>query len=426
MQDFINSTVIWMDTEAVSVPDEKNCQLILRIKNDSLLISYLQIIDPEQHQCLIPIRNEMTLTLSNNILIFSFHLYSSVIAFSFTNMRDMELIASHCTKSILFCQATPDLFPKENRTFLAQFSSPNIPNGIRLSGERTSLLPITSRATSTKVWHKSVKHQNTQFYIDQIPLRFSFLTWNVASRKASNEVLSDLIKVFHVPAALNDLIFIAFEEIDMSMKSVVTGSTNATGKWYDSLISAQAQESDRYELLAYGSLGGVFGAILVRKSIKARIPIKVHPISTIKLGAAGMLCNKGALLIPLTIAEMNMMAIFAHLAPHDPNWDQRDEQFHEIIQRVSEIEAQTSIHFDYVSLMGDLNYRISDTTYADTLKAINEHRTAELFEKDQLRISMQRDKDRIGQFHEPLIKFNPSYKDDKRSDVYDTSSKKRI
>jgi len=88
--------------------------------------------------------------------------------------------------------------------------------------------------------------------------------------------------------------------------------------------------------------------------------------------------------------------------------------------------GQTSLldHFDCVIWAGDLNYRVSLTRQAaDEYLERGEH--LELLKYDQLSLAMHQ-KDAFLGFAEAPINFQPTYKYDRNSDIFDTSPKQRV
>lgn len=80
--------------------------------------------------------------------------------------------------------------------------------------------------------------------------------------------------------------------------------------------------------------------------------------------------------------------------------------------------------FDHVIWGGDLNFRIHGSR--DIVEALLQHnRYTALKDNDQLSLLLQFDKAFAG-FEEGPLTFYPTYKFDKNSDVYDTSSKRRV
>jgi hypothetical protein len=249
-----------------------------------------------------------------------------------------------------------------------------------------------------------------------MPLKCSFLTWNVASREPSNDLILDLARSFRVPASPVDVLIVGLEEIDMSFKSVVTGNSSNSDRWTEFLSMAKTLISDgQFDVVASHSMGGVYCAALIRQPI---IPLlRDVEIWATKLGANGMLANKAAVMFRCTIGEASLASIACHLSPHDQNWEQRNGQWHELV-------SQLDGNIDYIIFMGDLNYRI-DMTYEKCINLINSRNLAELIASDQLQRTRQTDPI-IGTFMEAPIRFNPTFKFDKNSDVYDTSAKRRV
>lgn len=80
--------------------------------------------------------------------------------------------------------------------------------------------------------------------------------------------------------------------------------------------------------------------------------------------------------------------------------------------------------FDHVIWGGDLNFRIHGSR--DIVEALLQHnRYSALKDNDQLSLLLQFEKAFAG-FEEGPLTFHPSYKFDKHSDMYDTSSKQRV
>jgi hypothetical protein len=202
----------------------------------------------------------------------------------------------------------------------------------------------------------------------------------------------------------------------MSFKSVVTGNSSSAERWTELLGMAKAAVGDaQFDLVASCSMGGVYCAALVRQQV---VPLlKRHEIWSTKLGANGMLANKAAVVFECTIGETSFASIVCHLSPHDQNWEQRNSQWHELVGNMSD-------NLDYFMFMGNLNYRIG-LSYEKCIELIRDRGLAELVAHDQRQITRQSDPI-IGRFYEAPIYFNPTFKFDKNSDVYDTSAKHRV
>lgn len=417
----IQNTKLWFKVDAFFSHNNKPVQLRVHICDDSISHSFLVIEDFPGSQCFIPITSELSpsFSIADKLFSLQFARYCNItLCFKFNELIDIEQMVSHFGKSSLLINPVDDVFMAENLAFLRRVK-PNEPTKlipqIDTMDAMTGLLPITSNAPARDLWEKCVRSRNSHFYIKEVPMCFNFMTWNVASNEATNDVIDDLVKVFRVPSGQADVVVIALEEIDMSFKSVVTGNSINAERWTEYIRKAQAMAgNDSYDIAAYDSMGGVYCCALVRKNLNP--PIKESFIQTKKLGANGMLANKAAVFFRWNIGETSLVAICCHLAAHDQNWEQRNSQWHEIVEDMKDI--------DYIIFMGDLNYRIA-MTYEECIEKIGTKSYEELYEKDQLHMTQITDKI-IGSFKEPEIRFNPTFKFDINSDQYDTSPKHRV
>jgi hypothetical protein len=125
-------------------------------------------------------------------------------------------------------------------------------------GGVTALSPVVVNAAARETWEARIRESNTQFYVKEIPLRISFLTWNVASREPPKELVLDLAKAFRMPSSAVDIVVIGLEETDMSFKSVVTGNSSSAERWTELLGTAKMAVGDaQFDLVASCSMGGV-------------------------------------------------------------------------------------------------------------------------------------------------------------------------
>jgi endonuclease/exonuclease/phosphatase family metal-dependent hydrolase len=419
----IAATKDWIKGAAFLLPSNKPFKLQVRLLTPSLCDSYLVLEETPQSVCFIPITADIVVAFSIQELTLTlrFTKYENVLlSFRLERVRTLELFVSHLGKSSVLFNATPDKFHRENLAFLRRIKPLDMPKFDPLApGDLAAvslLSPVTTSLLARELWETCIRDMNSQFYVKEAPLRFSFLTWNVGNHDPTNDLVVDLAKCFRVPAAPVDMVLIALEEIDMSFKSIMTGSSAACERWTDILTIAKTLIGNaEYEIAARDSMGGVFCAAIVRKDIFPAL--KNYQIRTVKLGANGMLANKAAVVFQWAIGEATLAVICCHLAAHDQNWEHRNSQWHELVGDLDE-------NIDYVAFMGDLNYRI-EVTYERCLDLVRAKSLAELIPRDQLFITRQNDP-LIAEFREAPITFNPTFKFDKNSDVYDTSAKHRV
>ncbi|OHS99993.1 Endonuclease/Exonuclease/phosphatase family protein [Tritrichomonas foetus] len=424
MQAALQDTQEWFKSTTVKLPHkDKKITFSILLKDYSLKDSYLYIIDESNNtNCFIPISAEVTSAFSyqeSKLFLKFFNYDCIVIPFVFEKSIELELMVSHFGKSSILFNGHDDLFMNENISFLKSIAPPEevqMPPGPQYIAETTLLFPIILDDKARKIWEERTLTLNSSFYIKEVPIRINYLTWNVASKSPTSEVLDDLSKIFSTPVAPADIVVIALEEIEMSVKSVVTGNSHNCEKWTESIKNATSMNNnEQFDVVQYQSMGGVYCCGLVRHSLAPLI--SQSSLHVKKLGANGMLANKAAVIFRWRIGLSSFSAICCHLAAHDQNWEQRNTQWHEIVEGLKED--------DYISFMGDLNYRIN-TTYEDCISKVKEERDLKyLYGLDQLHETQTNDKI-IGSFIEPEIKFNPTFKYDMGVDQYDTSPKHRV
>lgn len=430
MKGIIKSKATWFTSEKIKMnfKDKSKIAFSILLDDNSLFKSYLYLEDKTTHRTALFqisgqmvscfVFDEMTLYVK-----FGKNYDNQVATFTFENVFHLEMMAAHFGKSNTSKFDRDDEYRDQNLEFL-QSMKPDHETSWPSKGENGSETSILSPLVLNRefpeaktIWKNKSLEINTQFYIQKVPLRYNFLTWNVGSKEPKEEeaILDDLSKIFSVPYAPADLVVVALEEIDMSVKSVVTGNSANCKKWGEHILKASSRfNEEEFEMLYNQSMGGVCCCALVRKSLRSKL---ISPsIEMKKLGANGMLANKAAVIFSWKIGYGSFSAICCHLAAHDGNCEQRNMQWHEIVQGLDKD--------DYNIFMGDLNYRINKPR-EDCINMIKEKNLHELYKFDQLKMT-QDSGDPIKLFEEPEPKFNPSYKFDVGKDVYDTSPKQRV
>ncbi|KAH0788755.1 Endonuclease/Exonuclease/phosphatase family protein [Histomonas meleagridis] len=279
---------------------------------------------------------------------------------------------------------------------------------------RAFATPILTSKTHYDLWEKQVLLNNASYVTKPRILRVAFLTWNVASVKPHPIVIEEISHAFQIGDSPTDIIFIALEEIDMGVVSVVKGSSKVKDLW-SKIISITLSKTGGYHLKSELSLGGVYTALIMRNGLSPE-PV-CGDVKTIRLGAHGLAANKGAIMYPFTIGGTRFTFMGCHLSPHQENWQSRDQQLRNLLKLADK-------NFDFLAIIGDLNYRI-EMTYEECISFISQKDADTLYLRDQLQISRNNDPI-LRRFKEPKITFFPTFKFDKESDVYDTSPKHRV
>ena len=177
-------------------------------------------------------------------------------------------------------------------------------------------------------------------------------------------------------------------------------------------------------------------AVLVRKSLLRNIRnvMSAH----VATGLGDRMGNKGGIGISFDCGAASFLFVSAHFAAHQTKVALRNKDYARIdcdlvpllrdaqpaAAEAAGAPACASDAFDFVFWCGDLNYRI-DGDRAAIEAAIAARQFDRLKESDQLQ--QQRSLRKVfSRFSEGAIAFAPTYKFDHDSDVYDTSSKRRI
>lgn len=278
-------------------------------------------------------------------------------------------------------------------------------------------------------------------------------TWNMHAKKPRND-LRDWIQwqQYHIVA-------IGSEECVHSIaKSVVFASKKS---WEEELKVTLGSD---YVLVASHALTAIHNVVFVHMNLVPFLGnIQSDAVAT---GLGNQLGNKGGVGIAFTLGFTSFAFINCHFEAHQQNVKKRNGNYHRIndeLQLCPEVIVpfeepissqlvsrnglqglgRTSVNrfsmtnftssgskravsdlFDRVFWYGDLNYRINGTRrMVDTLLLRNQYEV--LYANDQLQREMKAGNVFV-HFKEGPLYFRPTYKFDKRSDIYDSSVKQRI
>jgi endonuclease/exonuclease/phosphatase family metal-dependent hydrolase len=208
----------------------------------------------------------------------------------------------------------------------------------------------------------------------------------------------------------SEIFFLVFQEIDMGMRSAVTGTSPAAAEWRRSVSSRVA---DRYKVVER-ALGGVYAMLLIGND---EVAVEETEIKSMRLGTHGMTANKGGVFFHVKVGEDAHIAfVGCHLSAHAENMEARNQELLALL-------AKAEPGADYVFLAGDLNYRI-DMERDKALERCAANAVRELLQCDQL-TKCRAANPHIDDLKEAPILFLPTYKFDIKSDEYDTGPKRR-
>ncbi|KPV75724.1 uncharacterized protein RHOBADRAFT_13733 [Rhodotorula graminis WP1] len=257
-----------------------------------------------------------------------------------------------------------------------------------------------------------------------------------------------------------DIISIGFQEVidledkKLTAKSMLMGKKKAMdGKMSDSISSGYRQWHDKlvqavrlnmppespYTVVHVADMIGLFSIVFVKSSEVPRLRDVAH--ITVKTGMGGRYGNKGAILSRFVMDDTSLCFINCHLAAGQSHRRQRDRDLVDILEdkaSFSELASSSpgayapggsgTLPFDHelILLAGDLNYRI-DARRDAVVSAVASGQSESLLAHDQLLKNLATNQTfRLRSFKEPAIHFPPTYKYDRGTDQYDSSSKRRI
>uniref|UniRef100_UPI00398F6D6B synaptojanin-2-like isoform X2 n=1 Tax=Pristiophorus japonicus TaxID=55135 RepID=UPI00398F6D6B len=218
-----------------------------------------------------------------------------------------------------------------------------------------------------------------------------------------------------------DIFAVGFQEmVELNAGNIVNASTTNKKMWAEQLQKAISR-THKYIMLSSGQLVGVCLYIFVRLH---HVPyIRKVAVDRVKTGMGGKAGNKGAVAVRLQFYSTTLCFICAHLTAGQSQVKERNEDYREIMQKLSFPMGRNVFSHDYVFWCGDSNFRI-DLPYEEVLHHIKRHDWKALQAYDQLQ-HQKTDSKIFKDFFEGTINFAPTYKYDVGTDIYDSSDKCR-
>ena len=224
---------------------------------------------------------------------------------------------------------------------------------------------------------------------------------------------------FNVPT---DIFAIGFEElVDLKAGNILSTSAAQRLDWGEELKRVISRDTP-YVLLTSEQLVGVCLFVFVRSRLVN--DIRDVAMDSVKTGLGGSAGNKGGVAIRFLLHSTSLCFVCSHFAAGQSNIADRNNDYHDIVNKIEFPMGRTVIPHDYVFWCGDFNYRI-DLPMEDVKEGILQENFELLQVEDQLTKSKNTNKCFRG-FTEGKLTFAPTYKFDPFSDDYDTSEKMRI
>ncbi|KAK1344372.1 hypothetical protein QTO34_014939 [Cnephaeus nilssonii] len=304
-----------------------------------------------------------------------------------------------------------------------------------LADKARALLTTGSLRASSKV----LKSMCENFYKYSKPkkIRVCVGTWNVNGGKQfrsiafKNQTLTDWLLDAPKLAGIQefqerrskptDIFAIGFEEmVELNAGNIVNASTTNQKLWAAELQKTISRDN-KYVLLASEQLVGVCLFVFIRPQ---HAPfIRDVAVDTVKTGMGGATGNKGAVAIRMLFHTTSLCFVCSHFAAGQSQVKERNEDFAEIVRKLSFPMGRMLFSHDYVFWCGDFNYRI-DLPNEEVKELIRQQNWDSLIAGDQL-ISQKNAGQIFRGFLEGKVTFAPTYKYDLFSEDYDTSEKCR-
>jgi len=261
-------------------------------------------------------------------------------------------------------------------------------------------------------------------FTDITPISIVICTWNVNNKFPSTD--TSLRSLLHLDDFEADIYAIGMQEIDMTAGALLKEETETGSEWQQLLTKTFDEEpkQNKYKLVTARQLVGIYHCIFIKETFANDVKEIMNTAEGV--GVLGMMGNKGGVGIRFKLFDSTFCFITAHLAPHMGAVERRNQNFHEICKRTDfgNPTLYRPDQHDFFFWYGDLNYRINQPNNIVREK-IKQQDFKFLLKYDQLMIEKNAKNAFVG-FSEGEITFDPTYKFDSGTDIYDTSEKGRV
>ena len=227
-------------------------------------------------------------------------------------------------------------------------------------------------------------------------LKICCVTWNMHGLNPTQKEIESLLD----PHQKFDIYAIGSEECLRSIFKSLFYSDKTI--WETNLKNYfNRKYKEKYELISSETLCAIHLVIFIKESLIKDIS-KVR-VNKVKTGAKNLLGNKGAVGISFNIFNLSIMIINCHLAAYQDRSIQRNIDFQRCVTNMTDNYQS----FDFIVLMGDLNYRLNNLD-VDMDKIQNEHLS--FLNYDQLKYENNIKRLNMNGFREGKIEFKPTFK----------------
>ncbi|XP_069001682.1 inositol polyphosphate 5-phosphatase K [Embiotoca jacksoni] len=254
-------------------------------------------------------------------------------------------------------------------------------------------------------------------FIPTDEFRLHMVTWNVATAEPPEDVTSLLQLNVQPPA---DLYVIGLQEVNATPVRFVSDMM-VEDSWSHVLMDTLAPRG----FVKVTSVR-MQGLLLLVFAKQIHLPfIRDMQTTYTRTGLFGYWGNKGGVSVRFSFYGHMVCFLNCHLAAHMNYALQRVDEFEYILdtQEFDISDTPNVLDHKVVFCLGDLNFRIADHGLHFLRSSINSGRFNLLWNRDQL-LMMKKKEPFLQEFEEGPLNFKPTYKFDRNSDTYDTSTPK--
>lgn len=246
-------------------------------------------------------------------------------------------------------------------------------------------------------------------------------TFNLSGKLPAEDLSS---WIFPEAGRQEDMYVIGLEEVvELTPGRMLTADPYLKQHWEKIILSHLNGSGERKYGCPWSSqLGAIMLMIFVSETQYPRVKHIEGDVK--KTGFGGMTSNKGAVAVSFKYSATRFCFLVSHLAAGLENVEQRHNDYKTIVKNIRFPSSLRIRDHDAIIWMGDFNYRILMPN-EEVRRLIVEKKYGYLFEKDQLNQQMIAG-EAFPYYNEMEINFDPTYKFDPGTKIYDTSEKMRI